>query len=119
MIVTKRDIAISIILSIFTCGIYSIIWFIELNDDVKRVSGDTTMPSGGVAFLLSLVTCGIYGLYWAYKMGELMKVAETTNNLPLKDNSLIYILLNLFGLSIVTYALIQSELNTIADQRTA
>lgn len=107
----KRDIAISIILTLVTCGIYGIYWFICLTDDIKTVSEDKDFQSGGLAFVLTLVTCGIYGLYWAYKMGQLLKIAEKKHNLPEKDNAILYLLLQAFGLSIVNYALFQSELN--------
>ena len=64
--IQKRDIAIAIILSIVTCGIYGIIWFVQLTDEVKIAAEDNEFQSGGIAFLLTLVTCGIYGIYWAY-----------------------------------------------------
>ena len=119
MNIQKRDIAVSIILTIVTCGIYGIIWFISITDEVKRASGDTEFVSGPVAFLLSLVTCGIFEIYWAYKMGELMKKAEEKNGMPIKENAILYLILHLFGLGIVTYALIQSELNEVASKNEA
>lgn len=67
MPINKRNLAVSIILTIVTCGIYGIYWFIVMTDDTKNVSGDINGASGGVAFLLTLVTCNIYGYYWAYK----------------------------------------------------
>lgn len=109
----KRDIAVSIILTIITCGIYGIYWFICLTDEVKTAAEDKNFQSGGLAFILTLVTCGIYGIYWAYKMGELLKAAQKKHNIPEKDDAILYLLLQLFGLSIVNYALIQSELNTM------
>ena len=119
MNIQKRDIAVSIILTLVTCGIYGIIWFINLTDEVKRASDDTEFVSGGLAFLLSLVTCGIFEIYWAYKIGELMKKAEEKNGMPIKENSVLYLILHLFGLGIVTYALVQSELNDIVTKNEA
>ena len=116
MSIKKRDIAVSVILCFVTCGIYSIIWFINLTDEVKAAADDKELSSGGVAFLLTLVTCGIYGIYWAYKMGELMKKVEEKNGLPVKDNAILYLILQLVGLGIVDYVLIQSELNQIATE---
>ena len=114
--IQKRDLAMYIILTLVTCGIYGIYWFVVLTDDVKTVSKDEQMPSGGLAFLLTLVTCGIYGIYWAYKMGELMKTAQEKNGVEVKDNAVIYLILQLFGLGIVNYALIQADLNVIAEK---
>ena len=114
--IEKRDIAINIILTIVTCGIYGIYWFIVLTDDVKTVSKNTEVASGGLAFVFTLISCGIYGIYWAYKMGELMKTAQEQNGVEVKDNAVLYLILQLFGLGIVNYALIQSDLNVIAEK---
>lgn len=116
--VQRRDIAIAIILTFVTCGIYGIYWFIVLTDDVKTASGDDKLASGGLAFVFTLISCGIYGIYWAYKIGELMKIAQQKNGTEVKDNAVLYLVLELFGLGIVTYALVQSDLNTIADKNT-
>lgn len=72
----ERNIAVAIVLTIVTCGIYGIYWFIVLTDDTRLASGDQQAPSGGIAFLLTLITCGIYGIYWAYKMGKTLVMAK-------------------------------------------
>lgn len=60
----NRSIAKCIVLSIITCGIYGMYWFVVATDDVGRV---TNRPgtSGRLSLVFSLITCGIYGLYWA------------------------------------------------------
>lgn len=55
----ERSLPVSILLTIITCGIYGIYWFIVLTDEVNQHSGEDD-TSGGIAFLLTLVTCGIY-----------------------------------------------------------
>lgn len=117
--INRRDIAIAIILSIITCGIYGIYWFIVITDDTKKVSEDNNFPSGGVCFLLTIVTCGIYGIYWAYKIGELIKHTQEKKKLPVDDYPILYLILQLFGLSIINYALMQNSLNNIADAQEA
>ncbi len=111
--IQEKNIATNVILSIVTCGIYGIFWFIQLTDDTARVSEDKSM-SGGMAFLLGLVTCGIYYIYWAYKMGKNIYQAKLDKNLNVQDNSILYLVLQLFGLGIVNYCLMQNELNEIA-----
>ena len=59
--IQQRNIAVCIILSIVTCGIYGIYWFIVLSNDTNTVSNAENATSGGVAFVLSLITCNIYG----------------------------------------------------------
>ena len=106
----QRSIPLCVIYSIITCGIYSIYWFICLTEE-RRVVSDRYQPSGGLAFLFSLITCGIYGIYWGYKMGEAMDDARAQHGEPTGSLPIIFLILNLFGLSIVTLALIQNELN--------
>ncbi len=113
----ERNIVTCIILSIVTCGIYGIIWFIGLTDDAKLAAEDTSLASGGLAFVLTIVTCGIYGFYWAYKIGELIKNAQAKRGMQPKDNAILYLLLQLFGLGIVVYALAQNDLNEIATKQ--
>lgn len=113
--IRKRDLVTSIILTIVTCGIYGIIWFIGLTDDAKIASGDQSLPSGGTAFLLTLVTCGIYGFFWAYKMGKVVNQARINKGMQDDDKSVIYLILQIFGLGIVAWAFMQNDLNEIAD----
>lgn len=116
--IRERNIVTNILLSIFTCGIYSIVWFITLTDDAGIASEDSSM-SGGMAFLLTIVTCGIYGIYWNYKMGKAIYAAKEKHNLSGSDNSILYLILGIFGLGIVNYCLMQSDLNDIAKSQNA
>ena len=113
--IKKRDIAMCIVLSIITCGIYGIYWMICLVDDLNVASGRVGDTSGGMVFLLTLVTCGIYGIYWAYKAGEKIAYVKQRNTGEQdSSSSVLYLVLSLVGFSIVVYALIQSELNKVA-----
>ena len=67
-----------------------------------------------MAFLFTLLTCGIYSFYWAYKMGEKMQKAGQRYGKPIENNSVLYLVLSLFGLGIVNYCLIQSDLNKLS-----
>jgi len=112
--IKEKSIATNIILTLLTCGIYGIIWFISITDDVATVSGDNSI-SGGIAFLLSLVTCGIYSIYWSYQMGKKLYETKLNKSGNARDNSVLYLVLNILGLGIVNYCLIQSELNEMAE----
>ena len=113
-VITKREIVVAIILTIITCGIYGIYWFIVMTDDANKVSGNTA-PSGGTAFLFTLLTCGIYSIYWNYKMGQKMSQAGKMHGKDISDNAVLYLILSIFGFSIISYCLIQSDLNKFAD----
>ena len=114
MRIERREIVTCILLSFITCGIYGIIWFIKLTDDVRMASNDGSLPSGGTAFLYTLITCGIYGYFWAYKMGKGISNAKRERGLPSDDNSTLFVILQLFGLSIVVSCLVQSDLNAMS-----
>lgn len=116
-LVENRNIAVAVVLSIVTCGIYGIIWFISLVNDINTVCQDEkSSQSGGVVFLLSLVTCGIYSIIFFYQAGKRLEAAGKKYNLPISDNSVIYLVLALLGLGIVNYCLVQSDLNKFSGQ---
>lgn len=116
MPITKRNLATCIILSIVTCGIYSLYWFIVVTDDAKNVSNDIEGASGGTALLLSIITCNIYGFYWAYKQGERLDNARYMRGMAGGGNSnILFLLLQIFGLGIVNYIIMQDILNKISD----
>ncbi|MBQ6888528.1 MAG: DUF4234 domain-containing protein [Lachnospiraceae bacterium] len=114
--VQNRNIAMCIILSIVTCGIYGIYWFVCLTDDTNTVSGEVNGTSGILAFILTLVTCGIYGFYWAYKCGDKIDTAKQQRGIPASNGGVLYLILWIFG-GVIAYALIQNELNKFSYQQ--
>ncbi len=114
--VQSKNIGVAILLSIITCGIYGIVWYINLVNDVNTVCQDEkSSQSGGTVFLLTLVTCGIYGIIWFYNAGKRMNTAGNKYNMTIGDNSVMYLVLMLFGLGIINYCLVQSDLNKFAQ----
>lgn len=109
--VKARGIVGAIILTIITCGLYSIYWMIKMNDEMLELAREKGQ-SGVVVFLFSLLTCGIYSYFWYYKMGTCVdKIKGSSNGM----NGVVYIILALFGLSIVNMVLIQSAINDKVD----
>ncbi|WP_081846629.1 DUF4234 domain-containing protein [Butyrivibrio sp. AE3004] len=106
--ITGRSIALAIILSIVTCGIYNIYWFIVLTDETNVLCNRQHETSGVLAFLLTIVTCGIYGWFWAYKLGE--KVDQIRGEQS-ASNSILFIILQIIGLGIVAEAIAQDTVN--------
>ena len=109
----ERSVAVSIILTIVTCGIYGIYWFICLTNEVEIASEDREMSSGGVAFLLTIITCGIYGIYWAYKMGKQLDSALEQRGMPAKNGAVLYLILSVVGLGFVAWILMQNTINSM------
>ncbi len=102
----NKNIAVCVILSIVTCGIYGLYWMYTLNEAACLVNPAEWNTPGGMVIVLSIVTCGIYGIYWNYKMGKTFAVIPGAS-----DNSLLYILLSIFGLGIVNFCIMQSDVN--------
>ncbi len=112
--ITERNIAVSLILSLVTCGIYSIYWMIMLNDEVNQLSGEQNATSGGMVFLFTLITCGIYGIYWAYKMGERCDRINKVDG----NSNILYLVISLLGFGVVNYCLMQDTINrTVRNQQ--
>lgn len=114
-LVKNRSIALSIILSIITCGIYGLFWYAFMVDDANKVSGEYDSTSGGLTILYSLLTCGLYKIYWSYKVGKQLYNAGLNYGKDISDNSILYLILSLFGLSIISDALIQNDLNSFSN----
>ena len=112
--IERRNIAVCIVLTLVTCGIYGIYWIVCLTNDVNTVSGDVNGTSGGMVVLLTIVTCGIYGIYWAYKQGEKLDFTKNNRGMPSSNSGVLYLILQIFGFGIIAYALMQNELNKLA-----
>ena len=109
--VAPRSIPMAIILSFVTCGIYLLYWIYRLNDEINELAQDETAPGGGLVILLMVLTCGIYGLYWYYRMGEKCDYIAQTNS----SSNVLYLVLGIFGLGIVSVALMQDTINRVLE----
>lgn len=110
--IKERNIAMCIVLSIVTCGIYGLYWYICLTDDTNTAS-NAEGPSGIIALLLTLVTCNLYSIYWGYKQGEKIDAAKQSRGMESSDSKILYLVLCLF-IPIVAWVLMQNELNKMA-----
>lgn len=105
-----------VILTIITCGIYGILWFGNMNDEVNYLSEEPCPTSGSVAFLLVLVTCGLYYFYWAYKQGEKLDRAYIMRGLNPPRHGVLFIVLQFVPYvgGLISYCIMQNDINNIA-----
>ena len=103
--ISERNVVLAILLTIITCGLYSIYWQIKLNDEMLELSHESG-HSGGMVVLFTILTCGLYGYYWSYKMGQCVDKVKGGGSHPV-----IFLLLQLFGLGLVNYIICQITLN--------
>ena len=98
--------------TILICGIYALYWAVCLQDDSNALVNDFK-TSGVMVVVLTIVTCGIYAIYWAYKMGEKLDAAKQSRGIPASNSGILYVILYLFTGGIVSYALMQNEINKL------
>lgn len=108
----NRSVGLCILFTILTCGIYGIYWFYKITEELNYLSDDHSL-SPGLGILFSIITCGLYTIYWSYKVGKNMQLAQQRAMLNASDDSVLYLFLSIFGLSIIVFAIVQSNMNTI------
>lgn len=114
LFIKHRSILSCILLSIFTCGIYAIYWQYSIARDMNtllRSNGYPEDTSPAQVVIFSFITLGIYGIYFLYKVAKNLNQIEDVYN----NNALLYVILSIFGLSIVAYAIIQDNINHRVD----
>ena len=109
----KRNVALCVIFSIVTFGIYGLYWMAQINNCATELADPPKKTGGGVAVLLTIVTLGIYGFYWVYKMGGLLDAALAKRRMPTQNRSVIYLILQVIGLGFVGWILMQSTINSM------
>lgn len=109
----KRNVALCVIFTIITCGIYGLYWMAQINNCVNELADPPKKTGGGVAVLLTIVTLGIYGFYWVYKMGGLLDAVLAKRSMPTQNRSVIYLILQVIGLGFVGWILMQSTINSM------
>ncbi len=104
----KRNIALIILFSIITFGIYYLYWFVKLTNDSNTMNPKEATTSGGKALLFSIITFGIYTFYWMYKLGE-----------KVDKNGTLYLIISLLGFGFIMELIAQSKVNAYIDDHAA
>lgn len=110
----KKSPFLVLLLSLLTCGIYTYFWYADVTTKRNDYLGENEQ-SPGMVVLLSTITCGIYTIYWCYVVGKRLVQMQEKAGLRSRDDSLLYVLLILFGLGFFPVILIQNELNKVWD----
>ena len=108
----ERSVGMVILLSFVTCGLYLIYWLFKTSQELQEAANEDESLSPAIELLLIFVTCGLYTYYWFYKYGKkIYKIQLDKNIVPADDNAILYLILAIFGLSIVSIAIMQSSIN--------
>lgn len=105
-----RGVAVTILLTILTCGIYGLVTLYRIGEELDRHQGKGRI-NAGMDILLLFVTCGLWSFYVMYKYPQVLQEITLEEEMPPVDVTVPCILLTVFGLYIVAVAILQSELN--------
>ena len=114
-VIPNRSVALYIVLTIITCGLFGIYWLVVLVNDLNTVTNEPGETSGIAVLLLGWVTCNIYNIYWLYKAGNRLDALKAANGEARENRGIISLILSLFGLNLVAWDMIQNDLNKLAD----
>ena len=109
-----RSPATVVVLSIVTCGIYSLYWLYTFSSEIKGYLGKEEINP--VMDLILSIVFFPYMFYWVYKNGQFIAEAQAKAGLPATDESILYVVLSFVGLSIVAMAIMQSKVNLIWEK---
>lgn len=112
----KRSVAAVVILSIITCGIYSVYWTYVVCDELQKETGVSKIPPI-LTTLLMLFVSAAGGALVGYDCNETINTYKAARGVPQKDNSVLWIVLGVL-IPIVTVALIQNEINNLPAEPT-
>ncbi len=115
---TRRDPALTLLLILLTCGIYYAFFIYKTTQEMDEFLGETDYAPA-VEVALSVVTCGLWNIYWDYRTGKRIARMSAQVGLPVTDNALLYLVLDLVGaggfasLGLINPVLQQDGLNRI------
>jgi len=117
-VVTDRNSAVVLLLSIFTCGIYKLYWYYQTSDELRRALGDESI-NPTTDLLLLLVTCGLWGMYVEYRNVQKVHTFLAARQPGRNDPSQTVMILNVAALFVGVTGLVatymsQEEYNQLA-----
>jgi hypothetical protein len=108
----RREPFFTLLFSVLTCGFYYLYHIFVVSDEVRRyLDDDDTDPMLEVIF--SILTCYLYTIYWDCKIARKIAVMQSIAGVMVNDYTIIYLLLNIFGLGFIPCMIQQNHLNEI------
>lgn len=115
----ERNMVMVVLLSIVTCGIYSLYIFFALNGEVNKQAiydGVQTQPRTPIAaILLSIVTCGIYAIVYQYFVAKSLQEIGRKRGYETMDPTLVIVLTLLVGIGFYINVYSASEISKLGN----
>ena len=123
---TRREPGLVLLFSLLTCGIYYYWWVYAVSAEIQDFLGEYDTPPW-LELVLAALTCGLYLFYWDWKIAEKIARMQQQVGLPVTNNAVLYLVLNLlgagpvYGLGLLVPLIQQMHLNDVwnAARRTA
>ena len=115
----KRNLFTSVLLMIFTCGIYCLYLVYKISKEVDELTNDIK-NNALIDLLLTIITGGLYTIYWFYKISK--QIEEYEEILTMNKSSIAIIttiiafILYPYGM-FISMAIILNEINKVIDEK--
>lgn len=106
--VKPRSIALSLIFTLVTCGLYGLYWIVKVTDEMNTLLNRRNATGGLMSVIFTIITCGFYGFYWAYKLGDNVDLLKGNRG---GNTGILYLILYIFLFGIINLVLAQDVIN--------
>ena len=106
----RRDVLVMILLVIVTCGLYGLVLQYKIGSEINR-HRPAAQLNPGLDVLLLFLTCGFWGWYVMYKYPREVEEMVRSEGVATSDLVLPCLLFAIFGMHLVSYMVLQTELN--------
>lgn len=98
--IRERSFLVFLLLTVVTCGIYPIIFYCLMNEDMNIIcNGDgKDNPNCIIVILLMFITCGIYGIIWMYNQANRLQDEGNRYGLNIREDGTTILLWYLLGI---------------------
>lgn len=107
-----RNPLLVVFLSFITCGIYQIVWYFMISEEINRAAGEKKIDPV-IFFILGIFCFPLIFVGW-YKIDEAIYDLNLRSGLPANKNFILWLLLTLIGVGGLFMAYqVQEQLNTL------
>lgn len=108
---TNRNIALVVVFSIISCGIYMFYWIYKTSEELE-MEGQTGALAAPVILILSVFLSGIGFLLYGMYADANVNAIKAKRGIPTTDNKVLWMVLG-FIIPIVLVIFVQMEINNL------